>query len=79
MVASSRTSIARPPSFASPPCIFGSAVALCSANRGSRWRSRAFIESSIMPSQISSSSNVASVPLTRGAPSRRNVAMTLWT
>jgi len=71
-------SSARPESFASPPAISGSAVALCNANLGSRWRSFALRESGIMPSQRSPSRNDASWPLIRGEPSARRVASALW-
>ena len=57
----------------------GSAEALCSAKRGSRWRSRALRAPHIEPNHSSPSTKSASVPLIRGEPSRRRVAIVLWT
>src|SRR6266511_452029 len=56
----------------------GSTVALWRARRGSRRRSRAFMDLYIPPSHRSPSANDASVPLIRGEPSLRKVAMVLW-
>ena len=55
----------------------GSLVGQCIAIRGSRRTSRNFIDPGIMPSTISPSLNAASLPLIRGEPSRRTVAMIL--
>src|SRR5215211_5218177 len=79
--AGSSTSTARPASLASPGQVVGSSggsrEALCSARRGSRRRSRALRDPSIMPSHSSPSAKVASIPLIRGDPSRRRVASSL--
>ena len=71
---SSVISTARPEMRASPLVTCLSSVALCSARRGSRWRSVAFLEPCIIPSQSSSSANSGSMPLMRGDPSARSVA-----
>lgn len=52
---------------------------LCSAKRGSRWRSRAFVAFHMLPNHSPSGAKVTSVPLMRGEPSRRSVARVLWT
>jgi hypothetical protein len=79
---SSDRAIARPLSFASPAQALlspsgGSTLGLWNATRGSRRRSSAFIEPSILPSVTRSSSNCISMPLMRGDPSRRIVAIVL--
>src|SRR5262245_3123354 len=70
----SSTSTARPASLASPSLTSLSAVAAWREKRGSRWRSFAFSDPSIIPSHTSPSRNVGSMPLMRGAPSARRVA-----
>src|SRR5437899_1383268 len=77
------TSTAVPASLASPTqalgsSLGGSGVGLWTATRGSRRTSRSLTEPSMMPSVASPSSNWSSVPLMRGAPCRRSVAMVLW-
>ena len=67
-----------PASLASPFHDDGSSEPLWSANRGSRWRSRALRACHIEPISSSPSSNRVSMPEMRGEPSRRTVAMVLW-
>ncbi len=68
-----------PRSSGSPPQSDGLSDALCRANRGSRRRSSASTARHMLPNQTSPSSNWISVPLMRGAPSRRSVASVLCT
>jgi hypothetical protein len=51
---------------------------LCKAKRGSRLRSSALTECLMLPSQSSPLAKRILVPLMRGEPSRRSVAMVLW-
>ena len=66
---------AMPDTLASPPSIEPSPGFECSANRPSRSRSSAFTARHIDPIASTPSWRITSVPLTRGAPSRRSVAM----
>ena len=71
------TSSARPAIFASPGQSGGSGDPLWMAKRGSRWRSSALTARDIDPMNRSPSANSTSVPLIRGDPSRRSVAIVL--
>ena len=69
----------RPAIFASPCHSGGLTEPLCRAKRGSRRRSSALTAPHMLPSQMSPSMNSISMPLMRGEPSRRRVAIVLWT
>jgi hypothetical protein len=73
------TSSAEPATFASPFQPGGSSEALCKANRPSRRRSLALTDCHIAPNHRSPWTKNASIPLMRGEPSLRSVAIVLWT
>jgi hypothetical protein len=71
------TSSTRPATLASAFHSGGSLDPLCRAKRGSRRRSSALTAFHMLPNHISPSTNSTSVPLIRGDPSRRRVAIVL--
>ena len=73
------TSITVPANLASPAQISGSCDPLCRAKRGSASRSRTLGDLGIEPNASSPSMKRASIPLMRGEPSERTVAIVLCT
>lgn len=69
---------ARPSMRASPSGSSSVSGELCSENLGSRCRSAALSEPGIIPSHRCPSRIGASIPESRGDPSRRSVAITAW-